>query len=72
MSTGLKSSKIGSMQSYCDEVLQREAAETLNVVFMNVQYLFLDRKSILHSTSTESKETLQRDGKYKNPNVFTS
>jgi hypothetical protein len=67
------------MKSYCDELLRREVTETLNVVFMNVQYLLKDRNAIQHSTlvrreisRTESKETLQRDGKYKNPNVFTS
>jgi hypothetical protein len=67
------------MKSYYDEVLRREVAETSNVVFMNVQSLFKDRNTIQHSTlvwreisPTESKRTLQGDGKYKNPNVFTS
>jgi hypothetical protein len=39
ISIGLMRPKIGSMKSYCDQVLRREVAETLNVVFMIVQYL---------------------------------
>jgi cell division protein FtsI/penicillin-binding protein 2 len=30
---------MGSMKTYCDEVLRREVAESSNVVFMNLQYL---------------------------------
>jgi hypothetical protein len=67
------------MKNYYDEVLRGEMAETSNDIFMNVQCLFKDRNTIQHSTllwreisPTESKGTLQEDGKYKNPNVFTS